>query len=538
MAKKAPTSASASTPIMVQKGKTMQPPAADSPSSKKGAYGTFFLGKSEFAIDISQIQEVVNCPQQMTQLPRSPAFLQGIFNLRGMIIPVIDMHALLKIQAARVAPQKVAIVQQDGIPIGLAFTSTGEILRIEGGMHSSAKQLKDGIKNCVRGTLRRPDGKHLINVLDVTGAVDIQNLGYVVLHQKRLAAEQASRRGTNEGRKRCVSFRAGSYALAFDIAGIKEIIAVPEISGSAFDSQLCLGIISLRGVPLPLLDMARLLGYTGKAPPADSETRRAIVLSGEHSTFALLIDAVDSLISCAKEELIAVPVFEKGLALWVAGCICRPNLPDLILLDHQKLMAHPEIISLTHGHKRLYGMSEEVASLRAKSQRRCYITYYLNYLAGISIDDIDEIILHTDDMTPSPGSPSHLPGLLNLRGKIIPIIDVRNLYGLEPIQSTAKLPVLIIKRFGESYGLIVDAVDQIVFITAEEKIRASGVLLGDASMALHEDLAEHFQAPQFQHAEVSKHFKSLIVFDLDKLLKRAFGEELPGAAAEIELTEP
>jgi purine-binding chemotaxis protein CheW len=508
----------------------MQTPAAGPPNSKKVAYGTFYLGKTEFAIDIGQIQEVVNCPPQMTKLPLAPDFFQGIFNLRGMIIPVIDMHVLLKVQTARVAPQKIAIVQQDGIPIGLAFTSTGEILRIEGAMHSSAKQLKGGTKNCVRGTLRRADGKHLINVLDITGAINIENIGHVVVHQKRLAAEQALRRGTNEGRKRCVSFRVGSYALAFDIAGIKEIIAVPEVTKTAFDSKLCLGIISLRGVPLPLLDMARLLGQPDEAPLANISTKKAIVLSGEDGAFALLIDAVDSLISCAKEELIVVPIFEKGLASWVAGCISRPMSVDIILLDHQMVIAHPEIRQLAQGHTRIYGTHEQVSSLKAKSQRRCYITYYLNYLAAISIDDIDEIILHTDDMTPSPGSPSHLPGLLNLRGKIIPIIDVRCLYGFAPLQSTAKLPVLIVKRHGESYGLIVDAVDQIVFITPEEKVKAPGVLLGDANMALHEDLAEHFQAPPFHGAEVSKHFKSLIVFDLNKLLVRALGEESPGAA--------
>ena len=57
-------------------------------------YSTFFLGATEIAINVDSIQEVVNYPDKISLIPLAPDFLVGIFNLRSLLIPIINLKKL------------------------------------------------------------------------------------------------------------------------------------------------------------------------------------------------------------------------------------------------------------------------------------------------------------------------------------------------------------------------------------------------------------------------------------------------------------
>ena len=57
---------------------------------------TFFLGKEQYGIDIMQVEGIVR-EQKIRALPNAPAFVEGIFNLRGDILPVINLHKRFQI---------------------------------------------------------------------------------------------------------------------------------------------------------------------------------------------------------------------------------------------------------------------------------------------------------------------------------------------------------------------------------------------------------------------------------------------------------
>ena len=71
---------------------------------------SFHLGKLEVVLAVETIQEVVNYPEAVTKAPMSPNFLEGVFNLRGMIIPIINMHELLETSGSISLQTKIAIV--------------------------------------------------------------------------------------------------------------------------------------------------------------------------------------------------------------------------------------------------------------------------------------------------------------------------------------------------------------------------------------------------------------------------------------------
>ncbi|MBK7889574.1 MAG: chemotaxis protein CheW [Bdellovibrionales bacterium] len=94
-------------------------------------FGSFFLSSSEFAISVTHVQEVVNTPEKYTSFPLAPDYVIGLFNLRGTIIPVINLKALLRLpKTDDESEQKIAIMEMNGICIGLQFDQTGKSFEV------------------------------------------------------------------------------------------------------------------------------------------------------------------------------------------------------------------------------------------------------------------------------------------------------------------------------------------------------------------------------------------------------------------------
>lgn len=70
------------------------PPAAPAKRSRDGEYLTFFLGGEFYGVDVLSVQEIIGLPH-LTRLPRSPDYVLGVMNLRGNVVPVLDMRIKL-----------------------------------------------------------------------------------------------------------------------------------------------------------------------------------------------------------------------------------------------------------------------------------------------------------------------------------------------------------------------------------------------------------------------------------------------------------
>ena len=60
-------------------------------AARGGKYLTFFLGEEEYGIGILRVQEIIGL-QAITRVPRTPVFVRGVINLRGKVIPVVDLR--------------------------------------------------------------------------------------------------------------------------------------------------------------------------------------------------------------------------------------------------------------------------------------------------------------------------------------------------------------------------------------------------------------------------------------------------------------
>jgi purine-binding chemotaxis protein CheW len=101
-----------------------------------GKYMTFELAEESYGLEILKVREIIGL-MAITRLPKAPAFLRGVINLRGRVIPVIDLRLKFGMDATAATEQTVIIVVQcqvggRALTMGVLVDLVLEVLTIEG----------------------------------------------------------------------------------------------------------------------------------------------------------------------------------------------------------------------------------------------------------------------------------------------------------------------------------------------------------------------------------------------------------------------
>jgi purine-binding chemotaxis protein CheW len=92
---------------------------------------TFFLDAEEYAVDVRLVQEIIRV-SEITQVPRSPGFVKGVINLRGRIVPVVDLKRKLGLGevdgAAR--PSRIVVANLNNRLVGLLVDGANQVLKV------------------------------------------------------------------------------------------------------------------------------------------------------------------------------------------------------------------------------------------------------------------------------------------------------------------------------------------------------------------------------------------------------------------------
>lgn len=92
---------------------------------------SFNLGAEEFGMDISAVQEIVRMPE-ITKVPRSPDFVEGVVNLRGKIIPVVDLRKRFRVSVTEPTKStRIIVVTLVGRTVGMIVDAVSEVLRLD-----------------------------------------------------------------------------------------------------------------------------------------------------------------------------------------------------------------------------------------------------------------------------------------------------------------------------------------------------------------------------------------------------------------------
>lgn len=116
--------------------------------NESNAYLTFALGEEKFAISVDHVQEVVEF-SQVTKVPNAPAYMVGIINLRGRVLPLLDtklklgLAATERTQKSRIMVLDIQTEEEKSIQIGAMVDVAREVMEINNDEIQEAPEFED-----------------------------------------------------------------------------------------------------------------------------------------------------------------------------------------------------------------------------------------------------------------------------------------------------------------------------------------------------------------------------------------------------------
>ena len=108
---------------------------------------TFKLENEEFGVDILKVQEI-NRMVTITKIPNAPPFVEGVINLRGKIIPIVDLRKRLGFNGKSYDQStRIIVVELEGIILGFIVDSVSEVLRISESTIEPPPSIMGGIES-------------------------------------------------------------------------------------------------------------------------------------------------------------------------------------------------------------------------------------------------------------------------------------------------------------------------------------------------------------------------------------------------------
>lgn len=430
-------------------------------------YGSFLIDGMEFALPVGFVQEVVNEPEEVSAIPLSPSYMIGLFNLRGMIVPMIDLREIFGFEpATKTGGRKIAIIEDGEMHLGLVFDATGEVIHARKSERVAFSSREDGIKDVIsEGVLKLDNGERILQVLNPYEVLKLERVPRV-----KKDGQQNGKLAQLGKRKHCISFEVGHSKYGFELEYVQEVIEVPEIKKSFLSHGYVLGSINLRGRIVPIVDFRGFVGKKDVAAKAvyGSASNKLLIMNLLEGQIGLLVYSIDSIIPYYPSDVMPISSLAMPRDAIFQGCLPVDNSDLVMLFDHDETMKQPELIAAAQCCQELYpdGVDQEEKTIGSR-QRRTFITFSADTDFAMDITKVREVIERPERLMKPPNAPLSVAGMFNLREEMITLIDLRVLYELEPSQSTSQ-KVVIFDSEGQKYGIAVDSVKEIIMTTADK----------------------------------------------------------------------
>lgn len=153
-------------------------PASGQGSADSGQYLTLRLGSEEYAIDILRVQEIRSY-EEPTRMVNAPPFIKGVVNLRGVIVPIVDLR--MKLQLSKVDYNEftvVIILNVRGTVIGAVVDSVSDVVTLDAGSIKPAPQFETALDSRFISGLANV-GERMLIVMNMDALMSNAELGMV-----------------------------------------------------------------------------------------------------------------------------------------------------------------------------------------------------------------------------------------------------------------------------------------------------------------------------------------------------------------------
>ena len=308
---------------------------------------SFEVAGQEYAFPIGQVQEIVQLPERITQVPQSPSHVIGVITLRDRLLPLVSLREMFNLpHAALSEANKVVVVSLGELSVGVVMDSVKEVLRVSRALVEPMPALlaRDYQLDDVRAICRLQDGRRLVSILSAERMFNSDELRKVVGNGGEAEmAEEATRADDIE--EQFVVFRLMGEEYGVPIEAVQEIVRVPELLTRVPKTPgFVEGVINLRGVVLPVVDQRRRFGLPG-ADRNDRQRIRVFTIRGVRTGF--IVDSVSEVMRIPARFIGSTPDLsdeQKRLIRRVANLEGQKRM--ILLLEVTQLLTGQELGAL------------------------------------------------------------------------------------------------------------------------------------------------------------------------------------------------
>ena len=136
----------------------------------------FRLDKEEFGVPIESVQEIVRVPNELTHVPKTPSFIEGVINLRGAVLPVIDQRRRLGLPTMeRSEQQRIMVFLLDGVRTGFIVDSVAEVLKVPKSAIEPAPNLSSNQLKLIARVANLEEQKRLILLIEPSNLLEAED---------------------------------------------------------------------------------------------------------------------------------------------------------------------------------------------------------------------------------------------------------------------------------------------------------------------------------------------------------------------------
>jgi purine-binding chemotaxis protein CheW len=431
----------------------------------------FRLAGESFGLMLSAVAEIIRLPN-LAYMPLVPPSLLGLANLRGTVLPVVSLRALLRMPDKGANQLTRVIVMRGDAPIGLVVDGVDRLLTLAGDRiekdDSGAGTIDPALLD---GVVKGGEGEFPTKVLSPSRLLSghFVRLGIAATSTASRASLATSPLAGPPARTlvSLLSFYLSHQEYALPLERVREIISLPDhIAELARPESAVLGVVTLRDRLLPLVSLRVLLGFSAGKP--SKQRGKVVVISIGEGAIGLAVDATREILRLDPDTVDPAPaLLTRGDGDAEIVSICR-------LDDGRRLVAllSPDRLFRSEVIRRIIddqaageaGMQAETNAM-ADEQFIIFRLGHQDY--GIPIAAVGEIARPPEQLTRLPKAPAFIDGVMNLRGRVVPIVDLRRRFDLGNTEQVGSRRILMLEIGGVIAGFLVDCVSEILKVKTD-----------------------------------------------------------------------
>jgi purine-binding chemotaxis protein CheW len=313
----------------------------------------FEVDRQDYALPIECVREIVRLPDAVSRVPHARGHHLGVVSLRGRLLPLVSLQALLGLPEAPLDRQARVVVTalDDGVPVGLVVEAVRDVLRVSDDVADAVPALFGrATGEEIEAICRLDGGRRLVPILSAGNLLRSDVLARALEEGavRREVGREAEGEGTvhesDDGAghdvEKFVVFRVGRESYGLPVGAVEEIVRVPDdpihIPGAP---AWLAGMMNRRGAVLSVVDMHRRFGLPG--PPAAGRVH--VVVANVGGTRAgLLVDAATGVLGVPARAIGPAPEFRAEHA-HVVSRVARLEKGMVLLLVPDRLLSPDEL---------------------------------------------------------------------------------------------------------------------------------------------------------------------------------------------------